>query len=64
MILNLRTKGTMCGHKNSFPMKTMIIKIENAVKAAWSRLDMGETQNQKTEAVSEKVLFQNSSKNT
>lgn len=54
----------MCGHKNSFPMKTMIIKIENAVKAAWSRLDMGETQNQKTEAVSEKVLFQNSSKNT
>lgn len=31
----------MCGYKNSFPMKNMIIKIETAVKAAWSRLDMG-----------------------
>jgi len=37
----------MYDHKNSFPLKNMIIKIESAVKVVWSRLAMGTNKNKK-----------------
>ena len=58
-----KRKGIIYGHKDSFPMKTMIIKAENALEATQRRLVMGKKNKQITRALKKGIIPELKKKN-